>query len=84
MPRDPLAEDPDPGGRSAIVAVAAFYFLVLSPKREEAATLDGQIAAKQAQLDQSARAGRVLREGAGQLRDQLHDAGAARQGRPRR
>lgn len=37
----------------AFVAVAAFYFMVLSPKREEATALDGKIAAKQSQLDQA-------------------------------
>jgi hypothetical protein len=37
----------------AVAAVAGFYFLALSPKREEAARLDGEIAAKQSQLDQS-------------------------------
>jgi Pilus assembly protein, PilO len=38
---------------AAVVAVAAFYFLALSPKRDEAAKLDTDIAAKQTQLDQS-------------------------------
>jgi hypothetical protein len=37
----------------AVAAVAAFYFMLLSPKREEAAKLDTDIAAKQSQLDQS-------------------------------
>lgn len=35
------------------VAVAAFWFLVLSPKREEITTLDSSIATKQAELGQS-------------------------------
>ena len=38
---------------AALLAVAAFYFLLFSPKREEAAKLDTDIAAKQVQLDQS-------------------------------
>lgn len=33
-------------------SVCAFYFLALAPKREEIAALDGQIATKQAELDQ--------------------------------
>jgi type II secretory pathway pseudopilin PulG len=37
----------------AIAAVAAFYFMLLSPKREEASRLDGAIAAKQSELEQS-------------------------------
>jgi hypothetical protein len=36
-----------------VVATAAFWFLALTPKREEAAQLDTDIAAKQIQLDQS-------------------------------
>jgi Tfp pilus assembly protein PilO len=35
------------------IAVAAFWFLVLSPKREEVTTLDANIAAKQAEVAQS-------------------------------
>ena len=35
------------------LAVAAFWFLVLSPKREEITTLDGNIATKQAEVAQS-------------------------------
>jgi Tfp pilus assembly protein PilO len=38
---------------AAIAATAAFWFLALTPKREEAAKLDTDIAAKQAQFDQS-------------------------------
>jgi hypothetical protein len=38
---------------AAIAAVAAFWFLALTPKREEATKLDTEIAAKQTQLDQS-------------------------------
>jgi hypothetical protein len=38
---------------AAIAAVAAFYFLALSPKRDEAARLDTEITAKQSQLDQA-------------------------------
>lgn len=37
----------------AVVAIAAFYFLALSPQREEAAKLDTDIAAKQSELEQS-------------------------------
>lgn len=37
----------------AVAAVAAFYFLLLSPKREEATKLTADIAAKQSELDQS-------------------------------
>jgi Pilus assembly protein, PilO len=37
----------------AVAAVAAFYFVALSPKREEVAKLDKDIAAKQSQLQQS-------------------------------
>jgi hypothetical protein len=37
----------------AVVAVAGFYFMVLSPMREDATRLDGEIAAKQAAADQS-------------------------------
>jgi hypothetical protein len=37
----------------AAAAVAAFYMLALSPKRDEAARLDTDIAAKQSQLEQS-------------------------------
>ena len=36
-----------------LVAVAAFWFLVLSPKREEITTLDTEIATKQAEVAQS-------------------------------
>jgi hypothetical protein len=36
-----------------VVAVAAFYFLVLSPKRDEATKLDAEIATKQAEIDQT-------------------------------
>jgi Tfp pilus assembly protein PilO len=35
------------------LAVAAFWFLVLSPKREEITTLDGKISSKQAEVAQS-------------------------------
>jgi hypothetical protein len=38
---------------AAIVATAAFWFLALTPKREEAAKLDSDIAAQQTLLDQS-------------------------------
>lgn len=38
---------------AAVAVVAAFYMLVLSPKRDEAATLDGQIATQQQQIDAS-------------------------------
>jgi hypothetical protein len=38
---------------AGVVAAAAFYFLALSPKREEATRLDSQISAKQSELDQS-------------------------------
>jgi hypothetical protein len=38
---------------AAIAAVAAFWFLALTPKRDEAASLDGKIAVKRTQLDQS-------------------------------
>jgi hypothetical protein len=38
---------------AAVAAVAAFYFLLLSPKREEATQLDTDIATKQSQLEQS-------------------------------
>jgi hypothetical protein len=37
----------------AVAAIAAFYFMILTPKREEATRLDGDIAAKQSQVDQS-------------------------------
>jgi hypothetical protein len=37
----------------AVAAVAAFYFMLLSPKRDEAAKLDTDIAAKQSELEQS-------------------------------
>ena len=37
----------------AVAAVAAFYFLALSPKREDAARLDKEIAAKQGEADQA-------------------------------
>jgi len=37
----------------AILAVGAFYLMLLSPKRADAARLDEEIAAKQAQLEQS-------------------------------
>jgi hypothetical protein len=37
----------------AAAAVAAFYFLVLAPKRDEIAKLDSSIAAKQSEVDQS-------------------------------
>ena len=36
-----------------VAVVAAFYFLALSPKREEAAQLETQVTAKQAEADQS-------------------------------
>lgn len=35
---------------AAVVASAAFYFMVLSPKREEIAKIDGEIAAKKSEL----------------------------------
>jgi hypothetical protein len=38
---------------AAVAVVAAFYFLALAPKRDEAAKLDGDIAAKQQEVDQS-------------------------------
>jgi hypothetical protein len=38
---------------AAIAATAAFWFLALTPKREEAAKLDTDITAKQSELDQS-------------------------------
>ena len=38
---------------AAIAATGAFWFFALSPKREEAAKLDTDIAAQQSQLDQS-------------------------------
>jgi hypothetical protein len=38
---------------AAVAAIAAFYFLALSPKRDESARLDGEIATKQSQLDQA-------------------------------
>jgi hypothetical protein len=38
---------------AGVVAIAAFWFVALTPKREEAAKLDSDIAAKQTQLDQS-------------------------------
>jgi hypothetical protein len=38
---------------AAIAASAAFYFLVLGPKREEVAQLDSDIATQQTQLEQS-------------------------------
>jgi hypothetical protein len=38
---------------AAIAAVAAFYVLALSPKRDEAARLDTEITAKRSQLDQA-------------------------------
>jgi hypothetical protein len=37
----------------AVAAIAAFYFLVLAPKREEVAKLDTDIAAQQAKVEQS-------------------------------
>jgi hypothetical protein len=37
----------------AVAAIAAFYFMVLGPKRDEVAKLDTDIAAQQAQVDQS-------------------------------
>jgi hypothetical protein len=39
---------------AAIAAVAAFWFLALTPKQDEATQLDTEIAAKQSQVDQSA------------------------------
>jgi hypothetical protein len=38
---------------AVLAAAAAFWFLALAPKREEAAKLDTEIAAKQSQLDQT-------------------------------
>jgi hypothetical protein len=38
---------------AAVAVVAAFYFLALAPKREEATKLDGSIATKQQEVDQS-------------------------------
>jgi Tfp pilus assembly protein PilO len=38
---------------AAVAAAAAFYFLALSPKRDEIARLDGDIAAKQSELAQA-------------------------------
>ena len=38
---------------AGVVALAAFWFLALTPQREQAAQLDTDIAAKQTQLDQS-------------------------------
>src|SRR5688572_14296675 len=36
-----------------LVVIGAFYFLALSPKREEAAQLETEVVAKQAEIDQS-------------------------------
>jgi hypothetical protein len=38
---------------ASVAVVAAFYFLALAPKRDEATKLDGDIAAQQQQVDQS-------------------------------
>jgi Tfp pilus assembly protein PilO len=38
---------------AAALAVAGFYFLALAPKREQIAKLDGDIAAKQAEVEQA-------------------------------
>ena len=38
---------------AAVAAVAAFYFMVLAPKREDAARLGGEITAKKGELDQA-------------------------------
>jgi Tfp pilus assembly protein PilO len=38
---------------AAVVAIAAFYFLALGPKRDEIAKLDANIAAKATELDQA-------------------------------
>ena len=38
---------------AAVAVVAAFYFLALAPKRDQATKLDGDIAAKQQEVDQS-------------------------------
>jgi hypothetical protein len=38
---------------AAVAALSAFYFLALAPKREQIAKLDGDIAAKQAELEQA-------------------------------
>ena len=65
----------------AVVAVAGFYFMVLSPQREQAAQLDTDIAAKQAEARRVALPGPVLHQGPGELQDELHDADQARQGR---
>jgi Tfp pilus assembly protein PilO len=41
------------GVAAAVVAIAAFYFLALSPKRDEIAKLDADIAAKATELEQA-------------------------------
>ena len=66
---------------AAMAAIAAFFFLVLSPKRDEATRLDGEIAAKQSQLDQSLAQAATTRRPS-ELQEELHDAHAAREGCP--
>jgi Tfp pilus assembly protein PilO len=41
------------GVAATVVAIAAFYFLALGPKRDEVATLDAAIAAKATELEQA-------------------------------
>ena len=63
-------------------AIAAFWFLALAPKREEAAKLEGQ---DRRQEDRGRRPRRrrsaSYQQGQGQLRQELRDRGPARQGR---
>ena len=66
---------------AAVAAVGAYWMLVLAPKREEAAGLDKQIAAKQAVLAQSEAEVADYEQARTHLQGQLLDGRAARQGR---
>ena len=62
-------------------AIAAFYFFVLAPKREEVAKLDTDIAAQQAEVEQARLTLAGYEAGQEDLQAQLRDARAPRQGR---
>ena len=63
------------------LAVGAFYFLALAPKREEIAKLDTDVAAKEAELTQAQQMLAGYEQARKTYKSQLHDARAARQGR---
>ncbi len=67
-----------------VAAVAAFYMLVLTPKREEITRLDAEIATQNATAEQFEQQAAAYAKAKAQLPRQLHDDRTTRQGRARR